>query len=189
MLMNKAVFLDKDGTLIPDIPYNVDPELITMQPDSLEGLRLLHDDGFLLIIISNQSGVARGYFPEDKLKGVEKKMQELLMEKGIPLSGFYYCAHHPDGNNDGYNINCDCRKPSPGMLLKAAADHEIDLEHSWMIGDILNDVEAGHRAGCKTILIDNGNETEWVEGEHRTPDAVCKTINQAADRILIKQLA
>jgi D-glycero-D-manno-heptose 1,7-bisphosphate phosphatase len=187
--MNKAVFLDKDGTLIPDIPYNVNPGLISIQPEAMEGLRALHEAGYLLIIISNQSGVARGYFTEDKLQAVQKKLMELMGNNNIPLSGFYYCPHHPQGTVEGYNKDCDCRKPMPGMLLKAAEEHQINLSQSWMIGDILNDVEAGNRAGCQTILIDNGNETEWLPGLYRIPAFTCKTINQAAKNILIKQLA
>jgi D-glycero-D-manno-heptose 1,7-bisphosphate phosphatase len=187
--MNKAIFLDKDGTLIPDIPYNINPHVVTLQPDSIEGLKLLQNEGYLLIIVSNQSGVARGYFTEEKLQAVEIKMKELLAEHGILLSGFYYCPHHPKGIVKLFNINCDCRKPMPGMLLKAAIEHNIDLTKSWMIGDILNDVEAGNRAGCKTVLIDNGNETEWIPGERRMPAITCKSINEAADNILTTQLA
>jgi D-glycero-D-manno-heptose 1,7-bisphosphate phosphatase len=186
--MVKAVFLDKDGTLIPDIPYNVNPDMITLQPDTINGLQRLRDDGFLFIVISNQAGVARGYFTEDKLPAVEKRLKELLAEHSITLNGFYYCPHYPEGKVDGYNINCDCRKPKPGMLFKAALDHGIELAESWMIGDILNDVEAGNLAGCKTILIDNGNETEWIAGSMRVPTHICSSINHAADQILTPQL-
>ena len=182
--MKKAIFLDKDGTLIPDIPYNVDPDLITLQANVINGLRQLQDDGYLLIIISNQSGVARGYFTEDKLINVAKKIGQLFTFNGLLLTGFYHCPHHPKGSVQGYNIQCDCRKPNPGMLIKAAANHHIDLTTSWMIGDILNDVEAGNRARCKTILIDNGNETEWATGKYREPTVSCRTINEAAEQIL-----
>ncbi|MFD0766916.1 D-glycero-alpha-D-manno-heptose-1,7-bisphosphate 7-phosphatase [Mucilaginibacter lutimaris] len=182
--MDKAIFLDKDGTLIPDIPYNVDPDKITLSNDAVAGLLSLQNDGYKLIIISNQSGVARGYFTEDKLPVVKEKMRQLFAENGLSLDGFYYCPHHPEGTVAGYNIMCDCRKPSPGMLLNAADEHEISLTNSWMIGDILNDVEAGNRAGCKTVLIDNGNETEWLDGAYRKPTIVCKTINQAAEFLL-----
>ncbi|MES2265907.1 MAG: HAD family hydrolase [Bacteroidota bacterium] len=182
--MNKAIFLDKDGTLIPDIPYNVDPDKITLQDEAISGLRKMEDNGFKLIIISNQSGVARGYFTEDKLQAVTSKMEELFNDNGLKLSGFYYCPHHPEGTVVGYSKECDCRKPLPGMLLRAATHHQISLQDSWMIGDILNDVGAGNRAGCKTVLIDNGNETEWVEGVFRKPTFIAKTINEAAEHIL-----
>ncbi|RVT97291.1 HAD-IIIA family hydrolase [Mucilaginibacter limnophilus] len=182
--MAKAVFLDKDGTLIPDIPYNVDPELISIQPDATLGLQQLVADGYQLIIVSNQSGAARGYFAEDKLAGVEQKIIELLKAYDIPLRGFYYCPHHPEGTVPELAIDCDCRKPQPGMLKKAAQELDINLAQSWMIGDILNDIEAGNRAGCKTVLINNGNETEWLEGEYRTPTISCSSIDEAAAYIL-----
>jgi D-glycero-D-manno-heptose 1,7-bisphosphate phosphatase len=178
--MNKAIFLDKDGTLIPDIPYNADPDKITLSNDCIEGLKILMDDGYKLIVISNQSGIARGYFTEKQFAAVIKRVYELLNEQGIALTGFYYCPHHPDGIDMLYGINCDCRKPQPGMLVAAAKEHQLDLSQSWMIGDILNDVEAGNRAGCRTVLIDTGNETEWLEGAHRIPSYKCETINQAA---------
>jgi D-glycero-D-manno-heptose 1,7-bisphosphate phosphatase len=184
--MNKAIFLDKDGTLIPDIPYNIDPKKIILQDNAVPGLKKLQDDGFIFIVISNQSGVAREYFRENKLLAVVNKIQELFILNNLKLDGFYYCPHHPEGTSPGYNIDCSCRKPAPGLLLKAGTDHQINLKNSWMIGDILNDVEAGNRAGCKTVLIDNGNETEWLRGQYRNPDLTCKTINEAAEQILIK---
>jgi D-glycero-D-manno-heptose 1,7-bisphosphate phosphatase len=183
-MSNKAIFLDKDGTLINDVPYNVDPDLITLTKNSLEGLKLLQDAGYLLVIISNQAGVAYGYFEEAALNCVETKLNELLGDHGIKLSGFYYCPHNTQGKIAAYTENCDCRKPKPGMLLQAAGDLNIDLSSSWMIGDILNDVEAGNRAGCKTILIDNGNETEWILNEYRMPEIKCPDINQAANYLL-----
>lgn len=182
--MKKAVFIDKDGTLIPDIPYNTDPERITLLPESVEGLRQLKMEGYLLIIVSNQAGVARGFFKEEALLGVERKVRELLTAESIALDGFYYCPHHPEGSVEQYRVRCECRKPRPGLILRAAGDFNIDLHSSWMIGDILNDVEAGKRAGCRTILIDNGNETEWLPGEFRSPDYLLKNINEAAMIIL-----
>jgi D,D-heptose 1,7-bisphosphate phosphatase len=167
--MHTAVFLDKDGTLIPDIPYNVAPDRISLYPGVGAGLRQLHQAGYLLIVVSNQSGVARGYFPETALEGVEQRLRSLLEQEGVPLAGFYYCPHHPEGKNAEYAIACTCRKPQPGLLHQAVRDHAIDLSQSWLIGDILNDIEAGRAAGCRTILIDNGNETEWQLDRQRLP--------------------
>lgn len=181
---SKAVFIDKDGTLIPDIPYNIDPKKITLQDGALEGLLQLQDAGYLLIVISNQSGVARGYFKEEALKEVQTKIGDLLAEKDVRLSGFYFCPHHPDAIVKEYAIQCDCRKPQPGMLLKAADEHNIDLSRSWMIGDMLNDVEAGKMAGCKAILVEGGNEKEWMLNDMRTPDYKAKNITQAVLFIL-----
>ncbi|MDB5119093.1 MAG: hydrolase, HAD-superfamily, subfamily [Sphingobacteriales bacterium] len=183
--MNKAIFIDKDGTLIPDVPYNVNPDLIHLELNCVEGLKRLQNAGYLLVIISNQSGVARGYFKEDALAEVEMKLKSILTNENIQLNGFYYCPHHTEGTVSPYSIECLCRKPLPGLILKAAEELSIDLKHSWMIGDILNDIEAGNRAGCKTILIDNGNETEWLINDYRVPYFRVKDINQAADKILL----
>jgi D-glycero-D-manno-heptose 1,7-bisphosphate phosphatase len=187
--MEAAVFLDKDGTLIPDIPFNTDPDLIDINENSAEGLMSLYKRGYKLIVVSNQSGIACGYFPEEAMIAVENKLRCLLQDKGIILTGYYFCPHYVNGIIDEYAVDCYCRKPLPGMLLHAAGVNDIDLSESWMIGDILNDVEAGNRAGCKTILIDNGNETEWLPGEFRNPTMVCHNINEAASCILNKQYA
>jgi D-glycero-D-manno-heptose 1,7-bisphosphate phosphatase len=181
--MFPAIFLDKDGTLIPDIPYNVDPTKITLSPGADLALRSLHESGYKLIIISNQSGVARGYFSASALRDVEQRIRELLAEFDVPLTGFYYCPHHPTGAIADYAIVCQCRKPEPGLILKAAQEHNIDCQRSWMIGDILNDVEAGRKAGCQTMLIDNGNETEWILTAERTPHHRIKDLTEAAQII------
>jgi D-glycero-D-manno-heptose 1,7-bisphosphate phosphatase len=181
----RAVFLDKDGTLIEDVPYNVDPARMRLLPGVRAGLQALHSRGYRLIVVSNQSGVARGYFAEDALMAVEQRLRGLLAEAGVPLAGFYYCPHHPEGINASYAITCDCRKPEPGLLLKASTVQGIDLRQSWLVGDILDDIEAGRRAGCKTILIDNGNETEWVLSPFRQPDAVAADVAEAAKIILL----
>ena len=180
VLKEKAVFIDKDGTLIPDIPYNVDPEKITLNEGVLEALVLLKERGYKFIMVSNQSGVARGYFEYNELQQVQDKIIELVSEAGIEFAGFYFCPHHPEGTVEEYSKECNCRKPAPGMLLKAAEELNIDLQNSWMIGDILNDVEAGKSAGCRTILIDNGNETEWIIDEKRSADFIVKTFLQGA---------
>lgn len=184
MRKNKAVFVDKDGTLVPDIPYNADPALITLEVGVAEGLRALQDAGYLIVIVSNQSGIARGYFTAEQFDAVQVKMETLLAEQGIALSGFYFCPHHPEGAVPQYAVHCDCRKPSPGLLLSAAAELQLDLDRCWMIGDILNDVEAGNTAGCKTVLINNGNETEWIRTQARTPHFTASDLKQAAEHIL-----
>ena len=176
----KAVFLDKDGTLIPDVPYNVNPDLITIDDATISGLQLLKTQRFLLILITNQSGIARGYFEETALEAVWRKVQALLRLHGLAIDAFYFCPHHPEATVEKYKVECDCRKPLPGLILKAAAEWNVDLKRSWMIGDILNDVEAGHRAGCPSILIDNGGETEWLQSPLRVPDYTCVNLLEAA---------
>ncbi len=181
--MNKAVFIDKDGTLIHDVPYNVNPELITLTDTAIPALKQLQDGNFLLIVISNQSGVARGYFEEKDLETVSDAISNLLAVEGITISGFYYCPHYERGTVEEYSFACDCRKPLPGLILQAAKDFEVDLSQSWMIGDILNDAEAGNSAGCKTILIDNGNETEWKWNDKNKPTYIVQNLFEAANMI------
>ncbi|PIG94314.1 HAD family hydrolase [Gloeocapsopsis sp. IPPAS B-1203] len=182
----RAVFLDKDGTLIEDVPYNVDPKRIKFTKGAVTGLQQLSGAGYVLIAITNQSGVARGYFQESALQGVEERLQQLLESAGVALSGFYYCPHHPQGVVKEYTMQCACRKPEPGLLLQAAANHQLDLSQSWFVGDILNDIEAGRRAGCKTILIDNGNETEWQLSPLRIPHHTVADLAEAA-QVIIKE--
>jgi len=182
-LKRKAIFLDKDGTLIPDVPYNVNPDLITLQKGVVEGLKLLTEKGYIFAVISNQAGVARGYFKYSELEKVSEKLNCLLNKEGIQIDGYYFCPHHPAGKIPEFSINCSCRKPEPGMILQAAKDLHIDTKNSWMIGDILNDVKAGNKAGCKTVLLDIGNETEWSEGDFRKPTYIAQNFLQAAQYI------
>jgi histidinol-phosphate phosphatase family protein len=184
MTEKKAVFLDKDGTLIPDVPYNVNPELISLQDGVIEGLKLLQQAGYIFVVISNQAGVARGYFKIEELEKVEDKLNLLFNKEGIIIEKYYFCPHHIDGKIPEYTIACKCRKPKPGMILQAAKDLGISTADSWMVGDILNDAESGNRAGCKTVLINNGNETEWVESSFRTPTNVSPDFFTAAQFIV-----
>jgi D-glycero-D-manno-heptose 1,7-bisphosphate phosphatase len=183
--VNKAVFLDKDGTLIKDEPYNVDPAKVVFEEDVFEGLRTLQADGYRLIIVSNQPGLSMGLFSNTELNALIRYFEDVFAENGLILSGFYYCPHLPGT----LEKSCECRKPEPGLLVKAALELNIDLAHSWMIGDILNDVEAGNRAGCRTVLIDNGNETEWLEGAFREPNYTTRYFLDAADYITSQTVA
>ena len=172
----KTVFIDKDGTLIHDVPYNVDPKNVQLTMGAGRALGRMKNAGYRLIVISNQSGIARGLFEEKDLLPVNRQIQTLLAPYRVKVDAFYYCPHGPD---DG----CECRKPMPGMILRAARDHAVDPQISWMIGDILNDVEAGNRAGCRTIHIDNGNETEWIRSDYRQPLYTVRDLAEAADII------
>jgi D-glycero-D-manno-heptose 1,7-bisphosphate phosphatase len=184
-----AVFLDKDGTLVVDVPYNVAPERICLTDGALEGLQALHAGGYLLIVVSNQSGVARGLFQERALGAVEMKLRVLFGADRVPLAGFYYCPHHPDGSVERYAIDCRCRKPAAGMLSQAAREHGIDLTRSWLVGDILHDIEAGRRAGCRTVLLDVGHETEWDLTPDRVPHHTADDLAEAARVILAAGLS
>ncbi len=179
--MKKAILIDKDGTLIEDVPYNTDLSRVVLAPGAAEGLRLFWQAGFALVIITNQSGIARGYFDE---AGFDALMLGICAMLPVPLDGWFYCPHHPDGSVAAYAVHCDCRKPQPGLILQAADRLGIDLSVSWMIGDILDDVEAGNRAGCSTVLIDNGNETEWRFSALRRPTFRARDLEEAAGRII-----
>lgn len=137
--MRRAVFLDKDGTLIEDVPYSLH---LRFRPGAFKALRQLRD--FALVVVTNQSGVARGLLTMADLDRLYRDMKHTLAQERIPLAGFYACPHGPQ---DG----CSCRKPEPGMLLQAARDLDLDLAHSWMVGDRDSDLEAGKRAGCRSI--------------------------------------
>lgn len=164
-----AVFVDKDGTLVEDVPYSADPARMVAVPEAVEALGALARAGFAVVVVSNQSGVARGLFPESALAGVRARIAELLAAAGVELAGFYYCPHHPQGRVTRFAMRCPCRKPAPGMLLEAASDLGLDLSASWMVGDILDDVEAGRAAGCRTVLLDRGAETRWELSPARLP--------------------
>jgi D-glycero-D-manno-heptose 1,7-bisphosphate phosphatase len=176
----RAIFLDKDGTLVEDVPYNVNPALLELTWHAAPGLQLFRQLGYALFVVTNQAGIARGLFTESALQPVQARLAEQLAQYGVTLDGFYYCPHSPDGVVSRYAIPCTCRKPQPGMLHRAAREHGIDLERSWMIGDILHDIEAGRRAGCNTLLIDNGNETEWHMTPQRTPHLKAPDLYEAA---------
>jgi len=176
----KAIFLDKDGTLVDDLPYNVEPQRITLCSGAGPALRLLARLDYRLFVVTNQAGIAFGRLRETDMDTVYDRLQDLLRGEKLALDGFYYCPHHPDGGVAPYAADCHCRKPMPGLLLKAAHEHGIDLRSSWMIGDILHDVEAGNRAGCRTVLIDNGNETEWRLGPRRVPTRMAPDLYTAA---------
>ena len=179
-MMMKAVFLDKDGTLVDEAPYDVDPRRIMLGSGAGAALRLLARLDYRLFVVSSQDGIAFGRFPESAMDAAADRLQDLLFREQLQLEGFYYCPHHPDAIVAAYACDCHCRKPKPGLLLKAAQDHGVDLRASWMIGDILHDVEAGNRAGCQTVLLDKGSETEWRLGPRRIPTRMAPDLYSAA---------
>jgi D-glycero-D-manno-heptose 1,7-bisphosphate phosphatase len=179
-----GVFLDKDGTLLINEPYNVDPQRMRVAPGASEMLAVLAQLDLQLFVVGNQPGVALGFFAEEALEGVVATLRALFEINGARLAGCYFCPHDRDGTIARYSLPCLCRKPLPGLLRRAAAEHGIDLRRSWMVGDVLDDVEAGHRAGCRTILIHCGNETQWRVTSRtaalRTPDFIVHDAARAA---------
>jgi D-glycero-D-manno-heptose 1,7-bisphosphate phosphatase len=157
-MMRRALFLDRDGTLVHSYHYPSLPQHLRLYDNIGPELRALQQMGFSLVVITNQAGIARGYFTEAALQHMHEYLTTELALLDVHLDGIYHCPHHPDGVISELAVRCDCRKPQPGMLLRAASELNIDLEHSWFVGDILDDIEAGNRAGCRTILIDLGTE-------------------------------
>lgn len=149
----KAVFIDRDGTINVNVHYLDDPDRFEMYPGVGEGLRRLQDNGFTLIVITNQSGIARGLFTEEQLSAIHERMEQELQAYGVKLDGLYYCPHHPDEG-------CDCRKPNTRLFEQAIREHDIDIHKSYMIGDKYLDVAAGKKIGVKTILIPEPHERE-----------------------------
>ncbi|MEN3112745.1 HAD family hydrolase [Uliginosibacterium paludis] len=177
-----AVFLDKDGTLIEDVPHNVDPAQLRFTKGAVPALRLLGQAGFPLVIVTNQPGVSMGLFTRHQLKLLEQALRaRVRQEAGVELAGMYVCPHAPAPPG---GLSCLCRKPAPGLLRQAAVAGHYDLARSWMVGDILDDIEAGARAGCRTILLDRGSETIWRMTPLRKPDYRCSDLLQAARIIL-----
>lgn len=185
--MNKAVFIDRDGTLIEDKGYLGDPEKVVLLEGAGEALRRLREAGYRIVLVTNQSGVARGYYPEDAVGEVHERMCRLLEAEGGQIDAIYYCPYHPKGTVERYAVDSPLRKPSPGMLLEAARDLDIDLKKSWMIGDGFRDVIAGRRAGCRTILLPAMLEASRVEGARdpeAEPDFEATTLAEAVDIVL-----
>jgi D-glycero-D-manno-heptose 1,7-bisphosphate phosphatase len=179
-MLKPAVLLDKDGTLLEDVPYNVDPASMRFAPGAADALRLFAAHAVTLVVVSNQGGVALGRFPRGALDTMQAHLRDMFASCGAVLAGAYWCPHHPQGHVAPYAGPCACRKPAPGLLLRAAREHGLDLGASWFVGDILDDVEAGTRAGCRTVLIDNGHETEWRDGPLRRPTLRVHDMREAA---------
>ena len=158
--MRRAVFLDRDGTIIEDEGYLAEPSRIRLVPGAVDALRTFREGGFLLIVVSNQSGIPRGLIAPAQHAAVDAAVKTLLIREGAPLDGAYYCAHLPQ---DG----CACRKPNPGMIEQAARDHDIDVSRSIMIGDKFSDVAAGRAAGCITGLLGHGKDSGDAVPHHR----------------------
>ena len=154
-----AVFLDRDGTINVEKEYLYRIEEFEFTPGAVEAIRLLNQAGYLVVVVTNQSGVARGYYTEADVKTLHRHIDQVLISQGARVDAWYYCPHHEHGQPP-YNQACDCRKPMPGMLLQAAADHAIDLTRSWMVGDKPADIEAGQAAGCRPVLVMTGYGAE-----------------------------
>jgi len=181
-MTNHAVFLDRDNTLVFDPGYLSNPADVRLLNGVVEGLDAMAKAGFHLIIVTNQAGVARGYFDERVVSAVNSEVVRKLEAEGIPIAAVYYCPYHPDGIIEPFNRHHPDRKPNPGMLLRAARDWHIDLSRSWMIGDTVHDSEAGKRAGCRTICIQSPKTQDFMRTEFA--DFICRDMLEAASIVL-----
>jgi D,D-heptose 1,7-bisphosphate phosphatase len=182
-MSNKAVFLDRDNTLINDPGYISNPDQVELLDGVAESLIELKALGYKLIVVTNQSAVARGIVTEKVLAEIHERMEQLLGRKGAHLDRIYYCPYHPDGVVPKYRRDSECRKPNPGMLLTAAQEMDIDLRQSWMIGNGSHDIEAGLRAGCKTILVNHLSQPVQANANELSPDYVAVNIKEAVNLI------
>lgn len=185
--MRPAVFLDRDGTISEEVGYISDPKQLRLIPGAAEAIGRLNRRGLPAILVTNQSGAARGLYGEETIQAVLGAFQDMLAAAGAHLDAVYYCPHLPGGSVPGYARVCRCRKPEPGLLQRAAMEHGLDLERSFMIGDKLTDLLAGWRAGCRSILVLTGHGArEWAEIRSwpRKPDWVAEDLAGAVEIVL-----
>jgi len=179
--LDKAVFLDRDGTLIREVGYLSRPDEIRVLPEACEAVRRINQAGLKAIVITNQSGLGRGFFDEAELGAIHARLSELFAAEDASLDAFFYCPHHPDSQHPAFSRVCDCRKPSPGLLERARDVLGVSLADSVIIGDKLVDVESGHRAGALGILVRTGygefSELQLKDKENQTePDHVADNV-------------
>ncbi len=183
---NKAVFVDRDRTLMEDPGYISEPEAVKLLPGVELAIKSLHQAGYKVVVVTNQSGVARGLLTEEALGEIHAELRRQLSAKGVHLDGIYYCPYHPEGTVERYAKESDLRKPQPGMLLEAASELDIDLSRSWMVGDSARDVEAGQRAGCRTIRVRSSQTHPQDSDESAQADHSVRNLVDAA-RIILRQ--
>ncbi len=184
-----AVFLDRDGTICEEVGYLSRPEQLVLIPGSAAAIQLLNQHGVFAVVTTNQSGVARGFFTETDVHAVHDHLQDLLAREGAKLDAIYYCPHHAEKGLGSYRVACECRKPLPGMIRRAADDFPIDLENSYVVGDKLTDVEFGKANGLRSVLVLTGYgqdelQKKLVAAPAQEPDFVAENLQAAVSWIL-----
>lgn len=183
-----AVFIDRDGTISEEVGYVNHPSRFQLYPYSSAAIKLLNDNGWLAIVVTNQAGVARGYFSEDIVKQIHQRLRQELLYASAHLDAIYYCVHHPTVGEPPYRLDCDCRKPKAGLITQASADFEIDLASSWMVGDRYSDIELARNAGVQSAFVLSGyGRGEWeyqrAEWDYQ-PDLVSENLLDAVKLIV-----
>jgi D-glycero-D-manno-heptose 1,7-bisphosphate phosphatase len=183
--MNRAIFIDRDGVITQEPPYYAHKlSELNFVANAARAIGLLNENGFVVIVVSNQAGIAHGYYQEEDTLLFNQAVEENLSKMGARIDATYYCPHHPEAKIERYRVNCSCRKPEPGMLIKASEELNIDLKQSFMIGDKLSDIEAGKKAGCRTIMVRTGQGVEELERNQITCDYVANDLYGAVQHIL-----
>jgi D-glycero-D-manno-heptose 1,7-bisphosphate phosphatase len=183
-----ALFMDRDGTISEEVGYVNHPARFRLFPYTAAAIKLLNENGWLAIVVTNQAGVARGYFSEDVIIQIHEQMQRDLQNASAKLDAIYYCAHHPSVGEPPYRLDCDCRKPRTGLIDRAAADFQIDLGRSWMVGDRYGDVELARNAGLHSAFVLSGygrGEWEFQRGSWQIePELVAEDLLEAVKTIV-----
>ena len=186
--MRRAIFMDRDGTVSDEVGYLNHVARLRVFPWSAQAIRAVNESPLLAILVTNQAGVARGYFKEEMIASVHERLAEELAREGARLDAVYYCPHHPTAGETPYRQDCDCRKPRPGMLVRAAREHEIDLAGSYVVGDKYSDVRLAHEVGAAGVLVLTGYGRGELEYERATwprpPEHVAETLLEAVEWIL-----
>ncbi len=186
--MKKAVFLDRDGTVNEEVGYMTDLAQLRLIKGAGSAIKRLNDAGFTVVLVTNQSGVARGYFTESLVHEAHERLDALLRTDGARIDAVYYCPHHPTAGNTEHTRECDCRKPRTGLIDRAVKDLDIDLARSFMVGDKWSDVELGHRAGVRAVLVQSGFAADDPGNKRssaaREPDHCSHSLTEAADWII-----
>jgi D-glycero-D-manno-heptose 1,7-bisphosphate phosphatase len=187
-MKRRAVFIDRDGTISEEVGYVNHPSRYRVFPYAARAVRLLNEAGWLAIVVTNQAGVARGYFTEDLITATHDLLIQSLAHEGARLDAIYYCPHHPSVGQPPYRLDCDCRKPRPGLIRRATEDFPIDLAQSWMVGDRYSDVEMAHNAGLRAAFVLSGyGRGEWEYQRatwRRQPDLVAEDLLDAVRLIM-----
>ncbi|HKC86634.1 MAG TPA: HAD family hydrolase [Blastocatellia bacterium] len=192
-MTNRAIFLDRDGTLNEEDGHITTPEKFRLYSYAAEAVRLINQSGRMAVVLTNQSGVARDYLTEATLLRIHERMEESLRLQGARIDAIYYCAHHPDYGSPPYRLDCDCRKPKPGLVERAARDFNLDLSRCYVIGDRYRDIEAGQVVGARGVMVLTGFGREEYEAgrQHwpRQPDHIAEDLLEAVKWILDGELA
>lgn len=190
--MQRAVFIDRDGTISEEVGYINHPSRFRVFPYSAAAIKLLNDSSWLAIVVTNQAGVARGYFAEDMIQTIHETLKQEMAATDARIDAIYYCAHHPSVGEPPYLLDCDCRKPKPGLIRRAAEEFDIDLAESWMVGDRYSDIELARNAGVNSAFVMSGyGRGEWEhqrQNWNHQPDLTANHLLEAVKRILEEPL-